>query len=1091
MFNFLGTALKVVPLAIDAGVRIYDLVKGRKKKKEEENRREEEKRRINEALNNQLRVLNHEKNEFERTRNENERRIAELQRQLQDNIEQANRERFEREKQLLEKEQKEKEERMRQIEKEKEEIEKCKVALDNEYTEGIIEITKKFKEQEENWIIALEGPEIDGKIVKLKEKLGELFDRLFEYENCMEKIHKKFMNIIKTTFKPKELEKMNFIVIGTSGVGKSTLINEIFGEQLAKEGMGKRTTIESKRYESKLVPFISLLDTMGTEIGTGHKLVDVLKETLDEIINKLDKNDPNEHVHCIIYCTSSNRFFEDELDVILKLREKYDGKKLPIVIVYTRATKDEEAENAKKTINEFLTKHGESLSDDIFGITFIKVNAREEKFDNLGDVFYKASFGLPHLMSTCIKKGEKSYRYAIKSSLIQIGKNSIKEYMENMYEKLTNNNYFNYLAEKYEPNFSDYISFCFYKMTDIDEQKGISKKELQILKKYLIRHNLFIDNSLSVVKCMLCNKIPKNPLKCDFCKSEICKSCYLNQVKNNGYYECKLCEQAKFLDNENNEYINKMKDDNIKDTNEIYEEKNKIENEEDNYNNINIKNVLTKKKCMICLKDPENPLKCEYCQFRICNVCFLKKLEDEGECPCENCGKEGFEKLKTDEISNKDDDEDDENMIYKYEKKEEDNKNEEKNDNYNEIKEYKNLSKKYCMICSEIPNNPLKCENCEFRICNDCFLKQLENVGEYSCKNCGKADFINDDNNENEINLNEIKDDNNLDNKNKIEEINEKNKYNLVDNKKNLSKKYCMICSNIPKDPYKCKKCGFRVCYDCFLKSLQSDENCICKKCDNEDFEADKNLENNNLDEKDKINEDEEEIDMDDFDENDNDNYIQILNNNLSPASKAEINNYVKEFKNELAEVISEKFNEFAKKSADEIYTKVLEKYVDLRKEEIKMGNMKTKAQLKEEAEQEINNALREKAIENFLSKMASQFFKEIVFKFKERCELKLKEFIDNLLNNEQANEFFASCDEINGKKKLKFEEDINKYIKLLQQKEEESQKKAIQAKFGSSKMESESCGCSPSEQNCGDSQPNCESSQPNTSSNFNYEKNF
>ena len=1091
MFNFLGTALKVVPLAIDAGVRIYDLVTRRKKKKEEENRREEEKRRINEALNNQLRVLNHEKNEFERTRNENERRIAELQRQLQDNIEQANRERFEREKQLLEKEQKEKEERMRQIEKEKEEIEKCKVALDNEYTEGIIEITKKFKEQEENWIIALEGPEIDGKIVKLKEKLGELFDRLFEYENCMEKIHKKFMNIIKTTFKPKELEKMNFIVIGTSGVGKSTLINEIFGEQLAKEGMGKRTTIESKRYESKLVPFISLLDTMGTEIGTGHKLVDVLKETLDEIINKLDKNDPNEHVHCIIYCTSSNRFFEDELDVILKLREKYDGKKLPIVIVYTRATKDEEAENAKKTINEFLTKHGESLSDDIFGITFIKVNAREEKFDNLGDVFYKASFGLPHLMSTCIKKGEKSYRYAIKSSLIQIGKNSIKEYMENMYEKLTNNNYFNYLAEKYEPNFSDYISFCFYKMTDIDEQKGISKKELQILKKYLIRHNLFIDNSLSVLKCMLCNKIPKNPLKCDFCKSEICKSCYLNQVKNNGYYECKLCEQAKFLDNENNEYFNKMKDDNINDTNEIYEEKNKIENEEDNYNNINIKNVLTKKKCMICLKDPENPLKCEYCQFRICNVCFLKKLEDEGECPCENCGKEGFEKLKTDEISNKDDDDDDENKIYKYDKREEDNKYEENKENNNEIKENKNLSKKYCMICSEIPNNPLKCENCEFRICNDCFLKQLENVGEYSCKNCGKADFINDDNNENEINLNEIKDDNNLDNKNKIEEINEKNKYNLVDNKKNLSKKYCMICSNIPKDPYKCKKCGFRVCYDCFLKSLQSDENCICKKCDNEDFEADKNLENNNLDEKDKINEDEEEIDMDDFDENDNDNYIQILNNNLSPASKAEINNYVKEFKNELAEVISEKFNEFAKKSADEIYTKVLEKYVDLRKEEIKMGNMKTKAQLKEEAEQEINNALREKAIENFLSKMASQFFKEIVSKFKERCELKLKEFIDNLLNNEQANEFFASCDEINGKKKLKFEEDINKYIKLLQQKEEESQKKAIQAKFGSSKMESESCGCSPSEQNCGDSQLNCESSQPNTSSNFNYEKNF
>ena len=29
---------------------------------------------------------------------------------------------------------------------------------------------------------------------------------------------------------------MNFIIIGSSGVGKSTLINEIFGEQLAQEG---------------------------------------------------------------------------------------------------------------------------------------------------------------------------------------------------------------------------------------------------------------------------------------------------------------------------------------------------------------------------------------------------------------------------------------------------------------------------------------------------------------------------------------------------------------------------------------------------------------------------------------------------------------------------------------------------------------------------------------------------------------------------------------------------------------------------------------------------------------------------------------
>ena len=55
---------------------------------------------------------------------------------------------------------------------------------------------------------------------------------------------------------------MNFIIIGTSGVGKSTLINELFGEKLAAEGNGKRTTTENKKYESKLVPFMSILDTV-------------------------------------------------------------------------------------------------------------------------------------------------------------------------------------------------------------------------------------------------------------------------------------------------------------------------------------------------------------------------------------------------------------------------------------------------------------------------------------------------------------------------------------------------------------------------------------------------------------------------------------------------------------------------------------------------------------------------------------------------------------------------------------------------------------------------------------------------------------
>jgi GTPase SAR1 family protein len=214
------------------------------------------------------------------------------------------------------------------------------------------------------------------------------------------------------------------MIIGSSGVGKSTLINSILGEYLAEEGAGKRCTAIGKRYISKNKSFITLFDSVGTEIGQGHTLEDVQRDTLDEITKNLNINDPNEHIHCIIYCTTSNRIFEDELKVILKIREKYDGKRLPIIIVYISVLDDNDVEAKKNAINEFLGKYGEQISNDIFGITFIKVHAKEYLYEKMGQKFCDPSFGLAELVQTCYKKGEKSYKIAIKNSLVQIAKNS-------------------------------------------------------------------------------------------------------------------------------------------------------------------------------------------------------------------------------------------------------------------------------------------------------------------------------------------------------------------------------------------------------------------------------------------------------------------------------------------------------------------------------------------------------------------------------------------------------------------------------------------------------------------------------------------
>ena len=52
------------------------------------------------------------------------------------------------------------------------------------------------------------------------------------------------------------MNKGNVLVIGNSGVGKSTLINAVLGEQVAKTSWGTEgTTIELKIYDKESVPF--------------------------------------------------------------------------------------------------------------------------------------------------------------------------------------------------------------------------------------------------------------------------------------------------------------------------------------------------------------------------------------------------------------------------------------------------------------------------------------------------------------------------------------------------------------------------------------------------------------------------------------------------------------------------------------------------------------------------------------------------------------------------------------------------------------------------------------------------------------------
>ena len=73
-----------------------------------------------------------------------------------------------------------------------------------------------------------------------------------------------------------ELPTANIIVAGITGTGKSTLINAVFGSELAKTGSGRPVTDHIDEYEDADIP-VHIWDTVGLELDS--------EKTRESIIN--------------------------------------------------------------------------------------------------------------------------------------------------------------------------------------------------------------------------------------------------------------------------------------------------------------------------------------------------------------------------------------------------------------------------------------------------------------------------------------------------------------------------------------------------------------------------------------------------------------------------------------------------------------------------------------------------------------------------------------------------------------------------------------------------------------------------------------
>ena len=436
-------------------------------------------------------------------------RLEFLEKQIKDEKEEEKKKKYENE--LKEaKEREKKKEKLNQIFKEK--AEKIK-------EKRLSEIEKEFESNKNNFC--------KEEISKFDEKEINLFIKNFLSAEKVGVFILDFLIHLVTINKKmiKNIEHLNIVLVGPSGVGKTTLINAILNIDL-KTGFGCPQTLNSEYFISEKIPFIRLADTRGIEKNNTSGIDSIFENIRTFIQNQIKSNDFDKFVHIIWYCWSGTRFEQSERDLFEKISKEYSIENIPVIIVYTNAVFENEIENAKKFVKEDLKLPNE----------FIDVLALKKEYDgkiipsrNL-DVLIQKSFELA-------KSAVKSSIYAgIISDVSQkINENiqgiiiDLKEQIINKAKAFLKENENNINLKDYHDNIKNIILNTLYKyfiLTPNDKKEiklneipkimignnefKFSEESMQILNDFCFR---YFDNILNIYQKNLeefLNKYSKN-----------------------------------------------------------------------------------------------------------------------------------------------------------------------------------------------------------------------------------------------------------------------------------------------------------------------------------------------------------------------------------------------------------------------------------------------------------------------------------------------------------------------------------------------------------------------------------------------------
>jgi len=130
----------------------------------------------------------------------------------------------------------------------------------------------------------------------------------------------------------KNLKKPNVLIVGITGVGKSSLINSVFRSKIAQTGSGKPITQHFTKYDHENSPIV-LYDSRGLEHGQHEQFMSETREFFEEHSASM-KGDTRQAVHVVWYIiNAASARFQDFEEMIC--RTVFNN--VPIIFIINKA----------------------------------------------------------------------------------------------------------------------------------------------------------------------------------------------------------------------------------------------------------------------------------------------------------------------------------------------------------------------------------------------------------------------------------------------------------------------------------------------------------------------------------------------------------------------------------------------------------------------------------------------------------------------------------------------------------------------------------------------------------------------------------